>query len=209
MHLEKVIKIKRLFDFVVAFILLIVLSPFIVVTAIIVKVKMGSPVIFKQQRPGLHSKPFYIYKFRTMTDDRDEKGDLLPNAQRLTKTGKIIRKLSLDELPQLVNVLKGELSLVGPRPLRMEYLSLYTKEQARRHDVPPGMTGWAQVNGRNNVTWEERFELDIWYIDNQSFWLDVKILFLTASSVFKTEGVNPDNKQFIEKFKGSNGNDKR
>lgn len=193
----------------VAFILLIVLSPLIGLTAIIVKLKMGSPVIFKQERPGLYSKPFYIYKFRTMTDERDEEGNLLPNAERVTKTGKIIRKLSLDELPQLVNVLKGELSLVGPRPLRMEYLSLYTKEQARRHDVPPGMTGWAQVNGRNDIGWEERFVLDLWYVDHHSFILDMKILFLTVVKVFKTDGISPADKQFVEKFKGSNKDDSK
>ena len=162
-------------------------------------------MIFKQRRPGLHGKSFYVYKFRTMTDARDENGNLLPDEVRLTKTGKLIRKLSLDELPQLFNVLKGDISLVGPRPLLMEYLPLYTKEQARRHEVKPGITGWAQVNGRNAISWEEKFEHDVWYVDNQSFWLDIKILFLTVLKVFKSEGINQDGQATIEKFKGSNG----
>ena len=142
-----------------------------------------------------------------MTNETDSEGKLLPNEQRITRTGQIIRKLSLDELPQLFNVLKGDISLVGPRPLLMEYLPLYTKEQARRHDVRPGITGWAQVNGRNNISWEERFKLDVWYVDNQSFLLDFKILILTVIKVFRSEDINPDDRQFVEKFKGSNKND--
>jgi len=197
------IKIKRTFDFIVSLIAIILLSLFIAITAIIVRLKLGSPVIFKQQRPGLHGKPFYVYKFRTMTDKRDAKGELLPDDVRLTKTGKLIRKLSLDELPQLFNVLKGDISLVGPRPLLMEYLPLYSKEQARRHEVKPGITGWAQVNGRNAIGWEEKFDLDVWYVDHQSFWLDIKILFFTVLKVFKSEGINQDGQATIEKFKGS------
>lgn len=196
------IKIKRCFDFIVSLIAIILLSLFIAITAIIVRFKLGSPVLFKQQRPGLYGKPFYVYKFRTMTDKRDEEGTLLPDNVRLTKTGKIIRKLSLDELPQLFNVLKGDISLVGPRPLLMEYLPLYTKEQARRHELKPGITGWAQVNGRNAISWEEKFELDVWYVDHQSFWLDIKILFMTVLKVFKSEGINQDGQATIEKFKG-------
>lgn len=194
---------KRIFDFLVALILIIILSPIMLLTTIFIYFRIGLPVLFKQKRPGLHGKPFFVYKFRTMTDDRDQHGELLPDHLRLTQTGKLIRKLSLDELPQLFNVLKGDLSLVGPRPLLMEYLDLYTSEQSRRHDVKPGITGWAQVNGRNNISWEERFELDVWYVDNQSFWLDIKILFLTIIKVFKTEGVSQDGHVTVEKFKGT------
>lgn len=174
-----------------------------IITAIIIRLKLGSPIIFKQKRPGLHGKPFYVYKFRTMTDEKDSNGELLPDSIRLTKTGEIIRKLSLDELPQLFNVLKGDLSLVGPRPLLMEYLELYTPEQARRHEVKPGITGWAQVNGRNAISWEDKFKLDVWYVDNQSFLLDLKILFLTVLKVFKSEGINQKGQATIEKFKGT------
>lgn len=198
---------KRIFDFVFSLIALTIAIIPMLIIALVIRLTMGSPVIFKQQRPGLNGKPFYIYKFRTMTNKTDNVGNLLPNEQRITKTGQIIRKLSLDELPQLLNVLKGDISLVGPRPLLLEYLPLYNKEQARRHDVRPGITGWAQVNGRNNISWEERFELDVWYVDNQSFLLDIKILFMTVVKVFKRENINPDNSQFVEKFKGSKEND--
>lgn len=198
---------KRLFDFLVSLFAIIILFIPMVIIAVIIRVKMGSPVIFKQKRPGLHGKPFYIYKFRTMTNETDSEGNLLSNEERITITGKVIRKLSLDELPQLFNVIKGDISLVGPRPLLMEYLPLYNKEQARRHEVRPGITGWAQVNGRNNICWEDRFKLDVWYVDNQSFLLDIRILFLTVLKVFKREGINPDDKEFIEKFKGSSEND--
>lgn len=198
---------KRLFDLLVSLIVLIILLIPMFIVALVVRLKMGLPIIFKQKRPGLYGKPFYIYKFRTMTNETDSEGNLLPNEERITATGKIMRKLSLDELPQLFNVLKGDISLVGPRPLLMEYLPLYNKEQARRHDVRPGITGWAQVNGRNNISWEERFKLDVWYVDNQSFLLDIKILYLTVLKVFKREDINPDNKEFVEKFKGSNKND--
>ncbi|CDQ18952.1 putative sugar transferase EpsL [Halobacillus karajensis] len=197
------IYIKRIFDFIVSTAAITALSVPIAVTAVIVKRKLGSPVLFKQERPGLHGKPFYVYKFRTMTDERDENGDLLPDDVRLTKTGKTIRKLSLDELPQLFNVIKGDLSLVGPRPLLMEYLELYNSEQARRHEVKPGITGWAQVNGRNAITWEEKFKLDVWYVDHQSFWLDLKILLLTILKVFKSEGINQNGQATMTKFKGT------
>lgn len=172
-------------------------------TALIIQITMGAPIIFKQKRPGLNGDPIFVYKFRTMTDEKDDKGNLLPDSLRLTRIGKVIRKLSLDELPQLFNVLKGDLSLVGPRPLLMEYLPLYTEEQARRHEVRPGITGWAQVNGRNAISWEERFKLDVWYVDNQSFWLDLKILFLTVFKVFKSEGINQEGQATMQKFTGS------
>jgi sugar transferase EpsL len=191
---------KRLFDVTCALIGLILFCPIIGFVAILVRFKLGSPVIFKQQRPGLHSKPFYVYKFRTMTDHRDSCGELFPDHLRLTPFGQLLRKWSLDELPQLVNVLKGDLSLVGPRPLLMEYLELYTEEQARRHDVRPGITGWAQVNGRNAISWEEKFALDVWYVDHQSFWLDMKILFMTFIKVVRSEGVSQQGSATVEKF---------
>lgn len=194
---------KRSIDFLFSLFLLIITSPIILITAIIIKIKIGSPILFKQQRPGLNGKPFFIYKFRTMTDGRDENGNLLPDEIRLTKTGGIIRKLSLDELPQLFNVLKGDMSFVGPRPLLMKYLPLYNKEQARRHEVRPGITGWAQVNGRNAISWEEKFKYDVWYVDHQSILLDIKILFLTVVKVFKSEGINQQGQATIEEFKGS------
>lgn len=171
--------------------------------AVLIRMTYGSPVIFKQKRPGLHGKPFYIYKFRTMTNERDKSGNLLPNHLRITKLGKFLRKTSLDEIPQLFNVLKGDISLVGPRPLLMDYLELYSSEQARRHDVRPGITGWAQVNGRNAITWEEKFKLDVWYVDNQSFWLDIKIIFLTVLKVIRSEGVNKNEQVTMERFTGN------
>ncbi|WP_311608022.1 sugar transferase [Peribacillus simplex] len=196
---------KRLFDFTCSFIGLLLLSPILAITVLLIRLKLGSPVIFKQQRPGLHDKPFYVYKFRTMTEERNENGVLLPDHVRLTPFGHILRKLSLDELPQLLNVLKGDISLVGPRPLLMEYLELYTSEQARRHEVRPGITGWAQVNGRNAISWEDKFKLDVWYVDHRSFWLDIKILFMTLLKVFMSEGINQTGHVTIEKFKGSKG----
>lgn len=195
--------LKRVFDLITSLVVLIILSPIVLITAILVRCKLGSPVLFKQQRPGLHGKPFYLYKFRTMTDERDENGELLPDHVRLTPFGQFLRKYSLDELPQLFNVLKGDISLVGPRPLLMEYLELYTPEQARRHEVKPGITGWAQVNGRNAISWEEKFELDVWYVDNQSFWLDLKILFLTVLKVLKSEGISQQGHVTMEKFTGT------
>jgi sugar transferase EpsL len=195
--------IKSLFDRISAGIGLVFLSPLMVLLALLIRHKLGSSVLFCQQRPGLHAKPFNIYKFRTMTDERDASGNLLPDEVRLTRFGKLLRKLSLDELPQLFNVLKGELSLVGPRPLLMEYLPLYTSEQARRHEVKPGITGWAQVNGRNAISWEEKFQLDVWYVDHQSFWLDLKILWMTVMKVVKSEGISHQGHATMEAFKGS------
>ncbi|AVK82736.1 sugar transferase [Lysinibacillus sp. B2A1] len=194
---------KRLFDFVVSLCLIIVISFLIAFIWILVYLKLGSPAIFKQPRPGLDGKVFYVYKFRTMTDKRDAKGELLPDEFRLPLFGKILRKLSLDELPQLWNVLKGEMSFVGPRPLLVEYLPLYNERQARRHEVRPGITGWAQVNGRNAISWEEKFEYDVWYVENKSIWLDIKILLLTVKKVFISEGINQEGQATIEKFKGS------
>lgn len=165
---------------------------------------MGSPVFFKQKRPGLNSEIFTIYKFKTMTEKRDEMGVLLPDEKRLTKLGRVLRKLSVDELPQLINVIRGDLSLVGPRPLLVEYLELYSPKQARRHNVKPGITGWAQVNGRNGISWEEKLDLDVWYVDNQSLWLDFKILALTIIKIFKTEDVNAKGHATTKKFEGSN-----
>lgn len=195
--------VKRLLDIVGALLMLILLFPVLLAISILIKIKLGSPVIFKQQRAGLYGKPFYLYKFRTMTDERDENGELLPDHLRLTPFGQFLRKFSLDELPQLFNVLKGDLSLVGPRPLLMEYLELYTPEQARRHEVKPGITGWAQVNGRNAISWEEKFKLDVWYVDHQSFWLDLKILFLTVIKVLKSEGISHEGHVTMEKFTGT------
>lgn len=196
---------KRFFDFSIAFILLIILSPLFIVVGIIVKRRLGSPIYFKQLRPGLHAKAFNFYKFRTMTDEKDPYGNLLPDAERLTHVGLFLRRYSLDELPQLFNVLKGELSLVGPRPLLMDYLSLYTPEQARRHQVKPGITGWAQINGRNAIDWETKFALDVWYVDHHSFWLDLNILFRTLIKVFKREGINQPGHVTVEKFQGVSG----
>jgi sugar transferase EpsL len=194
---------KRLLDLISSILLLILMSPIILFTAVFVKVKLGSPVLFKQKRPGLYGKPFYLYKFRTMTDCRDRNGNLLSDKLRLTPDGQFLRKYSLDELPQLINVLKGELSLVGPRPLLMEYLPLYTKEQAKRHLVKPGITGLSQISGRNTLSWEEKFRLDVWYVQNQSFLLDMKILWRTVSKVIQTEGVTQPGNVTMEPFKGS------
>jgi sugar transferase EpsL len=195
--------LKRLLDFSLAFIALILLSSIFLITAILIRIKLGSPIIFKQERPGLHGKVFSVYKFRTMTDERDVDGELLPDNIRLTSFGKLVRKLSLDELPQLLNVIKGDISLVGPRPLLVEYLELYNSEQARRHEVRPGITGWAQVNGRNVISWEEKFKLDVWYVDNQTLLLDIKIILMTIMKVFKSEGINQPGQATAEKFKGS------
>lgn len=194
---------KRMFDILVASSLLMVFSPLIVVVALMVRLKLGSPVLFRQQRPGLHGKPFGMIKFRTMLDARNQQGELLEDAARLTRFGKVLRATSLDELPELWNVLKGEMSLVGPRPLLMEYLPLYNAEQARRHEVRPGVTGWAQVNGRNAISWEEKFRLDVWYVDHQSFWLDIRILWLTIRKVLQSEGVSQQGHVTAEKFRGS------
>ncbi|WP_026104940.1 sugar transferase [Halalkalibacterium ligniniphilum] len=199
---------KRGFDIFLAITFLLLSAPLMLVIIILLKARLGSPIFFKQQRPGLHGKPFYVYKFRTMTDERDKHGRLLPDEKRITTLGSFLRRLSFDELPQLWNVVKGELSLVGPRPLLMEYMELYTPEQARRHEVRPGITGWAQVNGRNTITWEEKFELDVWYVDNRSFWLDIKILWRTVIKVFKSEGVNQQGQATMEPFKGTKSKQK-
>ncbi|MCI3195750.1 sugar transferase [Bacillus sp. HU-1818] len=194
---------KRVFDLTAAILLLCCASLIIVFAMCIIRLKIGSPVFFTQVRPGLNEKPFTLYKFRTMTDERDKEGNLLPDEVRLTKTGKLIRKLSIDELPQLWNVIKGDLSLVGPRPLLMEYLPLYTNKQQRRHEVKPGITGWAQVNGRNAISWEKKFELDVWYVDHRSFFLDLKILFLTVRKVLISEGIHQSDHATSERFRGS------
>ena len=194
---------KRLFDFVIALFLLILLSPLIVVIYVLVMLKLGRPVFFRQKRPGLHGEIFSMIKFRTMKDILDEKGEPAPDSVRLTSFGKALRAASLDELPGLWNVLKGDMSLVGPRPLLVEYLPLYSKEQARRHDVRPGITGWAQVNGRNALSWEEKFKFDVWYVDNQSLLLDIKILYLTVKKVFKKEGISAEGEVTMHKFTGS------
>lgn len=199
---------KRLFDFTVSLISLVCFSPFFLIFAILVKIKLGTPIIFKQQRPGLNGKPFYLYKLRTMTDERDGQGLLLQDDKRLTPFGHFLRKYSLDEYPQLINVIKGDISLVGPRPLLMEYLPLFSKEQFIRHNVRPGITGWAQINGRNAITWEEKFDLDVWYVNNQSFLLDLKIIFLTAYKVVLSEGINQPGHATMETFKGSKPTDR-
>jgi len=193
---------KRLLDIIISLLVLLLSFPLIIIISFLIATKMGYPILFKQMRPGLHGKPFYVYKFRTMTNSLDSNGNLLPDGARLTPLGKFLRKYSLDELPQFVNVLKGEMSLVGPRPLLMEYLPLYSENHARRHQVKPGITGWAQVNGRNALTWEEKFDLDCWYVDNCSFWIDLKILFLTFIKVFKSEGINHGNHATMEDFTG-------
>jgi sugar transferase EpsL len=188
--------LKRFIDVWVSLIVLVILSPVFLIIAILIKYKLGSPIIFKQQRPGLHGCPFYLYKFRSMTDSMDSTGKLLSDSERLTKLGAFLRKYSLDELPQLFNVIKGDLSLVGPRPLLMKYLPLYTEEQAKRHQVKPGITGWAQVNGRNAITWEEKFKFDVWYVHHQNLLLDLKIIWLTLKKVFRSEGVNLNEPDF-------------
>ena len=194
---------KRILDIIGSVILILCLSIIFVVVWLLIRKKLGSPAIFTQPRPGKNGKIFHVYKFRSMTDERDASGELLPDAKRLTPFGQLIRKLSLDELPQLFNVLKGDMSFVGPRPLLEEYLPLYNDRQAMRHNVRPGITGWAQVNGRNAISWEQKFEYDAWYVENQSLRLDVKILFLTAKKVFIREGISAEGQATIEKFRGS------
>lgn len=198
------VQMKRIFDLVFSLFVLVLATPIIGLVAFLVRIKLGYPIIFKQQRPGLHGNPIYVYKFRTMINARDYEVQLLPDSLRLTPFGKFLRKYSLDEFPQLLNVVKGDISLVGPRPLLMEYLPLYSEEQAKRHLVRPGITGWAQINGRNAITWEEKFKLDVWYVENRSFLLDMKILFLTFMKVIKSEGINQAGQVTVEKFYGSN-----
>lgn len=196
--------IKRLFDILVSLIGLILLSPFILILAFKVANNLGKPVLFRQKRPGLHGTIFEMIKFRSMKDAIDANGEPLPDSERLTEFGIKLRNASLDELPGLWNVFIGNMSLVGPRPLLVEYLPLYSPEQARRHNVKPGITGWAQINGRNAISWEEKFQLDVWYVDNQSLWLDIKILFLTVQKVFKKADINAEGEATMTKFTGSN-----
>lgn len=194
---------KRLFDLIVSLFALIVLSPVVVTTAVLVRIKLGSPILFTQERPGFNGKVFKMMKFRTMLDATDKHGNQLPDEQRMTAFGAFLRSASLDELPGLFNVIKGDMSLVGPRPLLVQYLPLYNEKQARRHNVCPGITGWAQVNGRNAISWEEKFSFDVWYVENQTFWLDIKILLLTVKKVFVREGISADGHVTIEPFKGT------
>ena len=194
---------KRLFDLLVSFLALMVLSVPLLILVGLVRIKLGGPVFFRQKRPGLHGVSFEMVKFRTMTDDRGPDGQLLPDSVRLTPFGRFLRASSLDELPELWNVLKGDMSLVGPRPLLMEYLPLYTPEQARRHEVRPGITGWAQVNGRNAISWEDKFKLDVWYVDNRSMWLDIRILWLTVKKVLMRDGISATGEATMPKFTGS------
>ncbi|MGO2342742.1 sugar transferase [Vibrio litoralis] len=194
---------KRFFDFLIALTALVILSPVILITAVLIRFKLGSPILFTQDRPGLNGNVFKMMKFRSMLDAQDGNGNPLPDEQRMTTFGALLRSTSLDELPGLINVLKGDMSLVGPRPLLVEYLPLYNQEQAKRHNVRPGITGWAQVNGRNAISWEDKFTLDVWYVDNQSLFLDLKILLLTVKKVFVREGIASDGHVTIEKFKGS------
>ena len=194
---------KSLFDKTLALFVIILFSPIYIVVSLLIFFKMGKPILFTQKRPGYKEEIFGIYKFRTMTNDKDKFGNLLPDEQRLVGIGKFIRSTSLDELPQLFNVLKGEMSFVGPRPLLIEYLPLYNQNQKRRHDVKPGITGWAQVNGRNAISWEQKFDYDVWYVDNQSFWLDIKILWLTFLKVVKRSDISSSTSSTMEKFAGS------
>ena len=195
--------IKRWLDFILSIFAVIVLSPILLIVALLVRIKLGSPVIFKQERPGLHEKIFTLYKFRTMTDEKDKDGNLLPDDQRLTKFGKLLRSTSLDELPELFNILKGDMSIVGPRPLLVKYLPLYNEHQKHRHDVRPGFTGWAQCNGRNAISWEEKFNLDIYYVKHISFRLDLNIIFRTIKIVFLREGISSDTSVTMEEFRGT------
>lgn len=182
--------LKRIFDIIISASYLILLSPILIITGAMIAVKLGRPVFFTQIRPGLNAKPFKLIKFRTMTNEKDKVGNLLPNKKRMTRFGSFLRNTSMDELPELINVIKGEMSIVGPRPLLMDYLPYFTEEQNRRHSVKPGITGWSQVNGRNSINWDKKLELDVWYIENQSFFLDLKIILLTILKVIKKEGIN-------------------
>lgn len=196
--------IKRIFDILLSSIALILLFPFMCIIGFLVYTKLGSPIFFIHKRPGKNEKMFNMIKFRSMLNEKDENGNLLPDDRRLTTFGRTLRSTSLDELPELINVLKGDMSVVGPRPLLEEYLPVYNEEQRKRHDVLPGITGWAQINGRNSITWKEKLELDIWYVNNSSLWLDIKIIFLTVFKVFKREGINQSENVTMEKFNGFN-----
>ncbi|GAB2318570.1 sugar transferase [Alkalibacterium sp. s-m-22] len=195
--------LKRPMDFILSLMAIIVLGPVLIIVGILVRLKLGSPVLFKQKRPGLNEKIFTMYKFRTMTDEKDENGELLPDSVRLTKFGRMLRSTSLDELPELFNILKGDMSIVGPRPLLIQYLELYNEHQKRRHEVRPGLSGYAQVNGRNAISWEDKFNLDVEYVDNVSFIGDWKIIFLTIKKVFVKEGISSDTSVTMEPFRGS------
>jgi len=195
--------LKRLFDIILALVLIVLFLPVYLIVSILILVKMGSPIFFRQKRPGKDGKIFEIYKFRTMTNDKDEKGELLPDELRLVGIGKFIRSTSFDELPQIFNVLKGDMSFVGPRPLLVEYLPLYNNRQKKRHDVKPGITGWAQVNGRNTISWEEKFEYDVWYVEHQSFLLDMKILWMTFLKVIRRSDISSQSSVTMEKFRGN------
>ena len=196
--------IKRPVDFILSLVALIVLSPILLIVAVLVRIKLGSPVIFKQQRPGLNGEIFNMYKFRTMTDERDENGELLPDEERLKEFGKKLRSTSMDELPELWNIVRGDMSLIGPRPLLVKYLPRYNAHQARRHEVRPGVTGYAQVNGRNSITWEKKFDLDVEYVDNVTFVGDLQIIFKTIKTVLMREGISSDSSVTMEEFAGSN-----
>ena len=199
--------IKRLMDMLLSGLALIVLSPVLLVTAVLVRTKLGSPVIFCQERPGKDEKIFRLYKFRSMTDEKDENGNLLPDEIRLTRFGRLLRSTSLDELPELWNIFRGDMSIVGPRPLLVRYLPRYNEEQKHRHDVRPGLTGWAQINGRNAISWEEKFRLDVWYVRNLRFTTDVKIIFLTVKKVFCREGISSETAATMEEFMGTKEHD--
>lgn len=201
--------VKRCFDLTVSIAALIIFLPVLLGVALAIHKKMGGGIFFIQRRPGLHGRPFNIIKFKTMSDARDEHGNLLPDSQRLSRFGRILRSTSLDELPELVNVILGDMSLVGPRPLLMQYLDRYTPEQARRHDVLPGITGWAQVNGRNAISWEDKFRLDVWYVDNHSLLLDIRIICMTVARVFKREGISQPGQATAEEFMGGRGQDQK
>lgn len=194
---------KRIYDLIVSITVLVIILPLMVSLAFIIVWKMGRPVLFTQKRPGLHGEPFMLYKFRTMTDEKDDEGKLLPDSERLTSFGTRMRSLSLDELPQLINVIKGDISLVGPRPLLMDYLVLYNDTQKKRHTVKPGITGWAQVNGRNSITWEEKFAMDVWYAENRTFLMDMKIIFMTIKKVVRREGINEEGESTASAFQGN------
>jgi sugar transferase EpsL len=194
---------KRILDLILTIPGILILSPLMLFISILIRVNFGTPIIFRQKRPGYKGKPFWVYKFRTMTEAHDAENNLLPDSQRMTRLGRLLRSSSLDEFPELFNVLQGVMSLVGPRPLLMQYLERYSPEQARRHEVLPGITGWAQINGRNALTWEEKFELDVWYVDHWSFWLDIKILLLTVAKVIRREGINQPGQVTAEEFMGN------
>jgi lipopolysaccharide/colanic/teichoic acid biosynthesis glycosyltransferase len=194
---------KRLVDIVISVVLLVLGSPIFFLLCLLIHKRMGRPVLFRQQRAGLNERPFFIYKFRTMSETRDASGNLLPDEERITPLGRILRSTSLDELPQLFNVLRGDMSMLGPRPLPVAYLDRYTPEQTRRHEVMPGMTGWAQVNGRNAISWEKKFELDVWYVDHRTLWLDLKILYMTAIRVAKREGIHAGECATMPEFRGT------